>query len=190
MKRAVFLDRDGCLIEEVEYLSTIADIKLIEGAAKALLELKKAGFLIILLTNQSGVARGYFTESFVQKAHGALQAMLHKEGVMLDAIYYCPHHVKGNAPYNIDCECRKPKLGMLKAAQKELAAKKIELDLENSFMIGDKLADVELGYTGLQEGVLVQTGHGKSETGKVLDQYPDTHIAPSIVEAISYLLSK
>lgn len=144
---AVFVDRDGTVIEEVNYLSDIRDLKPFDGAGSALQMLRDAGFLVVLITNQSGVARGYFTEDFVRLTHERLQEMI---GFRFDGIYYCPHGPDDG------CRCRKPEPGMIEQAALELG-----IDISASYMIGDKPADIELAARAGMKGVLVTTGYGR-----------------------------
>lgn len=182
-KRALFLDRDGCLIEEVDYLSNLADIRLTEGAKEGLLAMRQRGFLLIQVTNQSGVARGYFSEDFVPQAHERIQSLLGE--ARLDALYYCPHHVKGQAPYDKDCDCRKPLPGMVDQALRDFS-----IDLIRSYMIGDKLADVELGLNRGMTPILVLTGHGEKEKEKVLAKHPATLVHADLAQAIDWILAQ
>ena len=155
--KAVFIDRDGCLIHELGYISTLKKIKFFKCSFDALRLLRKNGFKVIVVTNQSGVARGYFPESFVKDTHTHIAAQLKKEGLKIDAFYYCPHHKKAViAKYRKDCDCRKPKQGMINAA-----AKRFNLDRKQSYTMGDKLTDVKLGHNGSMKGILVLTGFGK-----------------------------
>lgn len=157
--RAVFLDRDGTINEECGYLNHPDRLKLIEGAAEAVALLKRHGFRTIVVSNQSGVARGYFPEELLVAVHEKIQALLKEHGTALDAIYYCPHHpAVGEPPYRQDCECRKPKLGMIHKAEREFA-----VDARRSYMVGDKLSDVEFGKNAGCTTVLVLTGYGKGE---------------------------
>ena len=134
MREAVFLDRDGTVTEEVGYVNHLDRLKLIPGAASAISRLNRAGILVILATNQAGVARGYFPEELVGQVHRRLEELLAQEGAHLDAIYYCPHHPQvGPPPYRKSCNCRKPAGGMLLEA-----AEKFSIDLSRSFMVGDK----------------------------------------------------
>jgi D-glycero-D-manno-heptose 1,7-bisphosphate phosphatase len=154
---AVFIDRDGCLIHELGYISKLKNIKFFKRSFDALRLLQENGFKIVIVTNQSGVARGYFPESFVKKTHLYIAAELKKKGLKIDAYYYCPHHRKATiAKYRKDCDCRKPRQGMIKKA-----VKKFNLDLRQSFTMGDKLSDVKLGHNGKMKGILVQTGFGR-----------------------------
>ncbi len=163
MRKAVFLDRDGTVIEERNYLSDPEQVQLIDGAAEAVRALSEAGYLIVLVSNQSGVARGYFTEEDVQAVNRRVCSEIEKRGAGLDAVYYCPHYEKGSvAEYAVACGCRKPKAGMgIRAAAEH------DIDLSESYMIGDKPSDVEFGRNcGMRNAFLVSTGHGAGqETG-------------------------
>jgi D-glycero-D-manno-heptose 1,7-bisphosphate phosphatase len=155
-REAVFLDRDGTLIEEVNYLSAPEQVKLIPGAAEAVRRLNAAGVLVVVVTNQAGVARGIFPESRVGAVHAHLSALLAARGACLDAFYYCPHHpTAGTGAYRVACECRKPKPALLLTAAREL-----DIDLARSWMIGDKLCDAEAGRAAGCRTILVRTGHG------------------------------
>jgi len=141
MSRAVFLDRDGTLIRDVGYLRSADQLALLPGVPHALKRLHDAGYLLVLVTNQSGVARGLFTEEDVRHTNQALQELLRKKGIELDALYYCPHLPEGTVtPYAQVCDCRKPAPGMLLRAAREH-----DVDLARSFMIGDSPSDVEAG---------------------------------------------
>lgn len=150
---AVFLDRDGVIIENAHYLARLEDIRLIPGAAGAIRRLNLAGIPVVVITNQSGVARGLFPEAFVGEAHAYLDDLFGKQGARIDRWYYCPHHPEHGG----DCTCRKPKPGMLQTAAAELS-----LDLSRSWLIGDNLTDCEAGAAAGCRTVLVRTGHGAS----------------------------
>lgn len=149
MKPCVFFDRDGTLIEERNYLSDPEQVALLPGAAEAVRRVREAGFLAVVLTNQSGVGRGYFRMEDVEAVHRRMEELLAAEGARLDAIYVCPH-----APEE-DCPCRKPRTGLV-----ELAARELGIDLRRSWMIGDKSADIEMARNAGMRGVLVMTGYG------------------------------
>lgn len=179
-----FLDRDGVLIHDVGYLSDPRDVQLFDGAAQALRRLNESGIPVVLVTNQSGVARGYFEERVIADVHAHLQALLGAEGAHLDGIYHCPHHPDAeDAQYGIDCPCRKPKPGMLQAAARDL-----DLDLASSFMIGDKLSDVEAGERAGCRSILVQTGKGVDQTLETVRGagFARAHVAAGIVAAIAH----
>ncbi len=155
-RRAVFLDRDGTINVEKSYLHKIEDFEFIPGAQDAIKRLKDAGFLVIVVSNQSGVGRGYFDEQAVVTLHKHIQAELAVYGTSIDAFYFCPHHpVHGVDDYQVACNCRKGQPGMLLQAAREL-----EIDLQQSFMVGDKLADLEAGQRAGCQSILVLTGYG------------------------------
>jgi D-glycero-D-manno-heptose 1,7-bisphosphate phosphatase len=188
MTRAVFLDRDGTVNEEVEYLSDLSQLRLIPGAAASIRKLNQAGFKVVLVTNQSGIARGYFPETFVHETHDLLRRMLAEEGAGLDAVYYCPHHPRaGASEYTRACDCRKPDTGMIDQAVRDLG-----IDVAASFVVGDKWSDVELGQRAGARSVLVRTGHAADD--KALERpshlsAPDL-IAGSITEAVDWILEQ
>lgn len=158
MKRAVFVDRDGTINEEKEYLYRTEDFAFIPGAPEAIRLLNEAGFLVIVVSNQSGVARGYYTEEDVHLLHRHIAALLEQSGARVDAWYYCPHHPAGRGSYALPCRCRKPLPGMLLEA-----ARRFDIDLESSFMIGDKLVDMQAGAAAGCRPILVRTGYGAQE---------------------------
>ncbi|CAN5622881.1 D-glycero-beta-D-manno-heptose 1,7-bisphosphate 7-phosphatase [soil metagenome] len=153
-RRAVFLDRDGTIIEDADYLSRVEQVQLLPAAAAAIKRLNDAGWYVVVVTNQSGVARGLFPESQIQVVHDHLAALLGSARV--DAWYYCPH--LGDA-----CDCRKPRPGMLLRAAREYG-----IDLKQSWMIGDKLDDVQAGVAADCKAIQVRTGKG-AETGAAAD---------------------
>ncbi len=172
-REAVFLDRDGTLIEEVHYLADPEQVRLIPGAADAVRKLNDAGVLVIVVTNQAGVARGYFPESRVSAVHERLSRLLGECGAKVDAYYHCPHHpTEGRGEYRIECACRKPKPGMLLAA-----ARDFDIELARSWMIGDKPCDAGAGAAAGCRTLLVRTGHG----AKLPDAVADVGEAVSIV---------
>jgi len=152
--RAVFLDRDGTIIEESGYLSGPEGVALIPGASGAIARLKRAGFTLIVVTNQSGIARGYYGEAELLRIHEKLDRLLEMDGSKIDRYYHCPHHPE----YGGDCACRKPKTGMAEAAAGELG-----IDLSRSYFVGDKASDVMLGINAGGVPVLVLTGYGREE---------------------------
>lgn len=156
---AAFLDRDGTLNEERGYINHPDNLHLIEGAAEAVILLKQSGLKTIVVTNQAGVARGYYPERHVLRLHDRLQHLLKEQGAELDGIYYCPHHPDvGEPPYRQNCDCRKPKLGMIRKAEEDWG-----VEACNSYMVGDKLSDIEFGRKAGCKVILVLTGYGKGE---------------------------
>jgi len=184
-QKAAFLDRDGTIIEENGYISKIKQVDFIPGSIEAIKRLKSLGYKIIVITNQSGVAQRFFTEKDLKKVHNYLQKQLRKDKAGWDGIYYCPHHPRvGLKRYLKDCNCRKPKTGLVK-----LAAREHKLKLKGSVVIGDRLSDVGLGKNAKMESILLLTGHGKKESKKI-GTYPKTKpnfIAKNLLEAAKYL---
>jgi D-glycero-D-manno-heptose 1,7-bisphosphate phosphatase len=184
MKRAVFLDRDGTINVEREYLRRVEDFAFIEGSVKAIRRLREAGFLVIVVTNQSGVARGYFDLAEVEMLHQHLQEELRLLGTQVDAFYICPHHPEeGIGEFRRDCDCRKGSPGMLLQAAAEH-----NIDLRRSFMVGDKVADVEAGLAAGCRALLVLTGHGGKEITKLPAGSAQT--APDLAAAAEWILEK
>lgn len=172
LKPAAFIDRDGTLIEEVNFLSNVDDLKLFDYTFEALELLKGRGFLIIVITNQSGIGRNIYGEAAMHSIHHELQ---HQLSDSINAFYFCPHLPDEG------CECRKPSLGMIEAACADFT-----IDLENSWMIGDKKIDVETGFNAGIKTVLVKTGYGW-EHAKTLERQPDI-IADNLLDAVKQLL--
>ncbi len=152
--KAVFLDRDGVLNVDVDYLYKIEDLQWVEGAREALAYLHKKGYQLFVVTNQSGIARGYYTVEDMEKLHQYMQSQMQEYGVQIEKFYYCPHHEEGKvAEYAVDCSCRKPKPGMLLQAMAEYA-----VDKEQSFLIGDSKRDVEAAQAAGIKGYLFTGG--------------------------------
>lgn len=155
-RKTVFLDRDGTMNEEVNYLHRPEDLKLIPGVPQAVRQLNEAGFRVVVVTNQAGVARGYYGEEDVKILHQYLNELLGTEGAHVDAFYYCPHHPEhGIGQYKQECSCRKPGIGMFEAADRDCP-----VDRAQSFMVGDKLIDTEAGHRFGVRSILVGTGYG------------------------------
>ncbi len=186
MNRAVFLDRDGTVNVEVGYLSDLNQLRLIPDAGAAIKRLNEKGLKVVLVTNQSGVARGYFSESLVQEANVRLKQMLLKDGASIDGIYYCPHHpTAGNSYYTMACDCRKPGTGMI-----DRAASDLSIDVKRSFVVGDKWSDVELGHRAGARSILVKSGFPQEDAGNVRPSHlndPD-FIANTLTEAVEWIL--
>jgi D-glycero-D-manno-heptose 1,7-bisphosphate phosphatase len=160
MKRpAVFIDRDGTISEEVGYVNHPSRFRLFPYSAEAIKLLNDSGWLAILITNQAGVARGYFSEDVITSVHDRLRGDLEKSSARLDAIYYCAHHpTVGEPPYRSDCDCRKPKTGLI-----ERAVQDFEIDRGASWMIGDRYGDVELARNAGLHSAFVLSGYGLGE---------------------------
>ena len=172
-KPAVFLDRDGTLIEEVNYLHRVEDLRLFQATSQALRSLKDAGYLVIVVTNQSGIGREVYTENDMHKIHAAMQTELSDA---IDAFYFCPH-----LPCD-GCSCRKPGLGMIESAMADF-----EIDISNSWMVGDKKIDVETGILARLKTALVLTGYGASHKA-MLETQPNV-IVEDIGRAAEAIIS-
>lgn len=183
----VFLDRDGTLNKDVSYLRSADELEMIPGAASAVRKLKDRGLAVCVITNQSGIARGFLSEADLIPIHARLKDELISEGATLDRIYYCPHHpVHGSVPYNIECDCRKPKPGMLQRGANELA-----LDLQQSFVVGDSVVDIQAGNSVGACTILVQTGFGRQTLQTCIElNIPISFVAESIVEAADYIIAQ
>jgi D-glycero-D-manno-heptose 1,7-bisphosphate phosphatase len=155
-RRAVFLDRDGVLNEDRNYLWKTEEFVLLPGVVEALSRLQAAGFLLVVVTNQSGIARGLYTENDYQNLTEYMRGRLEGYGIRLSGVYHCPHHpVHGKGPYRVSCGCRKPRPGLILQASEELG-----IDVRRSFLVGDTQSDMEAGRTaGVGRCILVRTGH-------------------------------
>ena len=181
---AVFLDRDGTLVEERGHISSIKQVKFIRGAFAALRKLRKLGFKLVIVSNQSGVARGILTEAQVRKVNQYILSELEKRGLRMDGLYYCPHHPKrGNGSFTRKCSCRKPSDGMIQKARKRL-----NVDTHKSYVMGDKLTDIEMGRKVKSKTILVLTGFGREELARQKGRFgkPDK-LAEDIADAVKWI---
>jgi len=179
LRPAVFLDRDGTITEEVGYLNHASRFRMFPFVAAAIRRLNAAGLPVIVVTNQSGVGRGYFPESLVHTVHELMAYQLAQAGAKVDAIYYCPHTSAEN------CNCRKPKIGMLERAAHDHA-----LDLQRSFVVGDRFGDMELARNARARGVLVRTGYGEGELAWHAAKWPvqPDFVAEDLAQAANWIL--
>ena len=177
-KPAIFLDRDGVLIEDFGYVHKVEDVKLFGDTASSLIQLRDQGYHLIVVTNQSGVARGYFSLQEVDNCHEEIQRQLQASKIAIDKFYTCPHHIKGSvAGFAIECRCRKPEPGLI-----EQALEDFDINLEESFIIGDKISDIDCGLSKGIKGIQIDRG-----------QYP-VHSKPfavvsSLSEAVGRILN-
>jgi D-glycero-D-manno-heptose 1,7-bisphosphate phosphatase len=182
----VFLDRDGTINEEMGYINHPSRFVLLPQSAKALRLLNKEGFLVIVVSNQSGAAKGYFPETLIHEINDHMRNLLEKEGAKVDAIYYCPHHPSASVPtYRMVCQCRKPSTGLI-----ELACGHYEIDMGRSFVIGDRLTDMEMARNAGLRGILVKTGYGMGEIEHLLPHsavVPD-HLAADLLEGVRWIV--
>jgi D-glycero-D-manno-heptose 1,7-bisphosphate phosphatase len=183
--RAVFLDRDGTLIEEVGYLERVDRVALFPWSVDAVRLLNRAGLLVVIASNQSGVARGYFTKALVDEVHRHIDSAMATGGARIDAYYYCPHHPDGAVEeYARRCECRKPGRGLVDRAIEEFG-----IDPARSFVVGDRWHDIGMARAVGARSVLLRTGYGlTAEQHPHGDLTADT-VADNLIEATSWILS-
>lgn len=184
LRPAVFLDRDGTINEEVHYLHSVEKLRVLDGVADALTALKRAGFFVAVVTNQAGIAKGYYPVEAMHAVHRAIQERVNQT---IDLFAYCPHHPDGVVEgLNIACSCRKPNPGMLTAVAEEYG-----IDLKSSYVIGDKWIDVEAGRRAGCATILVKTGYGRSELEQA-ERAPCTpnFVAEDLPHAVEWILSR
>jgi len=188
-KRAIFLDRDGTINEEVGYIERLDSLRIIPEAYEAIRLINVSSFMAVVVTNQAGVAKGLFNEAFVKQTNERLQEFLRQKGAAIDAFYFCPHHPnEGVPPYRRVCDCRKPAPGLFYQAARDMA-----IDLAASYMIGDRYRDMEAAHRAGVKGVLVKTGYGADVLENIgpdqetPEAKPD-HIAENILEAVHWIL--
>jgi len=187
-KPAVFIDRDGTVNEQMGYINHIARFILLPGAAEAVRLLNAHGHLVIIVSNQSGVARGYFPIELVHQVHDRMQAMLANEKAHIDGVFFCPHYPTGKVPdYRLDCDCRKPRTGLI---QKAFAH--FDIERETSYVVGDRSSDIEMAHRAGLKSILVQTGYGLGEINFVLPAVPfkPLYIARDLLHAVQWILRR
>jgi D-glycero-D-manno-heptose 1,7-bisphosphate phosphatase len=183
---AVFLDRDGTIIEEVGYLDRPERVQMFPWSSDAIRSLNRAGIPVILVSNQSGVARGFFDQGTVDRVHTRMADILREGGAAIDAYYYCPHHPDGKvAPFARACDCRKPAPGLVHRAVREFG-----IDPLRSFTVGDRWLDVALGRSVGARGILVRTGYGFAEEGRPPEGLAADAVVNNLVEAVGWILSR
>jgi D-glycero-D-manno-heptose 1,7-bisphosphate phosphatase len=187
-KPAVFIDRDGTINEQRGFINHLSRFALIPGVADALKLLNKNNFLAIIVTNQSGVARGYYPLALVHEVHELMTKSLEKGGAMIDGIFYCPHHPRGIVPeFTYECDCRKPKTGLVNQALKAF-----DIDMSNSYVVGDRNVDIELALRMSLKGILVKTGYGLGEMEYVIPEMPvkPSYVAEDLLDAVKWILNE
>ena len=188
MRPAIFIDRDGTLSHEVGYVNHVSRFRPFAYAVDAVRLVNRSPFAAVLVTNQAGVARGYFPESLIEEVHASLRETLAAGGATLDGIYYCPHHPSaGEPPYRRDCDCRKPRPGLLHRAAAELG-----LDLTRSYVVGDRHGDLQLAWKVGARAVLVKSGYGLGELtyhAPSWSRQPDL-VAENLLVAVSLILDE
>ncbi|MEW6665976.1 MAG: HAD family hydrolase [Thermodesulfobacteriota bacterium] len=189
MKRpAVFMDRDGTINEQMGHINHLSRFVLLPGAPEAVRLLNEAGYLAIVVSNQSGVAQGYAPLELVHEVHGHLESALRGSGAYLDGIFFCPHHPRGSVSgYAIECNCRKPKTGLI-----DQASRVFEIDMTRSYVVGDRCQDIQMAHRCGLRGILVKTGYGRGEAEYVLPGLPEkpAHIAEDLYGAVCWILEK
>jgi D-glycero-D-manno-heptose 1,7-bisphosphate phosphatase len=185
---AVFLDRDGTINEQMGYINHISRFVLLPGVGRAIRRLNEYNVPVVVVTNQSGLARGYFPDELLEEVHEKMTRELAEEGARLDGIYICPHHPEAKEKkYRVACNCRKPKTGLL-----EQAAEDLGLDLEKSFMVGDRWSDLKCGAAVGASPVLVLTGYGRGDytyIGPQQDIQPDM-VAKDLNSAVDWIVQE
>jgi D-glycero-D-manno-heptose 1,7-bisphosphate phosphatase len=183
VKPAVFLDRDGTVIEEVGYMNRLDRIAFFPWSVDAIRVLNHAGFLVVIVTNQAGVARGYFDEALVREAHARIDGRVRAGGARIDAYYYCPHHPDAAIEaYRQACDCRKPQPGMIHRAVREHG-----IDVGRSFVVGDRWLDVRMGQAAGTKTVLVRTGYGLEEAAQSDGTAADT-VVDNLMDASAWII--
>ena len=181
---AVFLDRDGTIIEDVGFLREVSQIDLLPWSADAIRQLNGAGYVVVVVTNQSGVGRGYFDEAHVLATHAALDAVLTAQGARIDAFYYCPHYPNSaDTRYGVVCDCRKPASGLLRRAADDLG-----LDLSQSWMVGDWWRDVQAGAGAGTRTILIRTGRSADHRPEPAEAPQPDAILNNLMEASAWIL--
>jgi D-glycero-D-manno-heptose 1,7-bisphosphate phosphatase len=183
----VFLDRDGTMIHDPGYLCRIEELRWFPWTIDAVRLLNRAGFLVFVTTNQGGVGLGLYEEAFVHTVHQAMTGRIEEGGGRIDGWFYCLHHPRAVIDeLRITCDCRKPQPGMVRQAQQRFA-----VDLERSFVVGDKLSDVGLAASVGARGVLVRTGHGEGEAARAGEAgAAPAYVADNLMEAVAWMLAQ
>lgn len=185
---AVFLDRDGTINEQMGYINHISRFQLLPGVRRAIKQLNDANVPVIVISNQSGLARGYFPEELLSEVHDKMHKLLAEKGAHLDAIYYCPHHPEAKEEkFRETCNCRKPKPGLVLQAAKEL-----NIDPEKSFVVGDRWSDIKTAVNCGAKSILVRTGYGRGDEhyiGPHQEIQPDRK-CDDLTEAVGWILNQ
>lgn len=187
-KPAVFIDRDGTVNEQVGYLNHVSRLTVFPWSAPAIKLLNDHHYLAVIVSNQSGVARGYFPVSLVNEVHQRIERVLEQEEAFVDDILFCPHHPAGRVPeFSKLCECRKPSIGLI-----ERACERFDIDLAGSYVVGDQLRDIELAKRADIKGILVETGYGLGEKEYLLplSALEPAYIAKDLLDAVRWILGE
>ncbi|MGD9160548.1 MAG: D-glycero-beta-D-manno-heptose 1,7-bisphosphate 7-phosphatase [Desulfobacteraceae bacterium] len=187
MKRpAIFIDRDGTINEQMGYINHLSRFNILPGVPEAIKLLNENNYLVIVVTNQSGIARGYFSIELVEEIHTYMKDSLKKEGAEIDAVFFCPHYPGSRLKeYDIKCGCRKPNTGMIRQA-----LDKFDIDLTQSYMIGDHYTDLEFASNANIKSIMVKTGYGLGEVDHILPALPyqPEYIADDLLDAVKWII--
>jgi len=187
-KPAVFIDRDGTINEPMGYVNHLSRFRILPRVPQAIRMLNRHGFLVLVVSNQSGVARGYYPLDLVKTLHHLLVTRIREKKGTIDGIFFCPHHPAGSVPeFSRDCDCRKPKTGLI-----EQACKSFEIDLQRSFVVGDMCTDMELAQRAGVPGVMVKTGYGLGEIEYILPRKTakPAHLAEDLLDAVRWIIGR
>jgi len=188
VRPAVFLDRDGTINEQLGYINHISRFVLLPDAGRAVSLLNKNDYFVIVTSNQSGVARGYFPIELVEETNELMETELARDDAYVDGIYFCPHHPEGVLPeYSTECSCRKPDTGLIEKARSEL-----DIDMERSYVIGDRWLDIEFAHNANLPGILVLTGYGKGDLEYIVPhkQIKPTYVAEGLLRGVKWILKQ
>ena len=183
---AVFIDRDGTINEQMGYINHVSRFVLLPGTTEAVRLLNAHQYLAVVVSNQSGVARGYFPVELVHEVHESMQRSLEQKGAFIDGVFFCPHLARGQVEeYSVACGCRKPLTGMV-----DQACKSFDIDMENSYVIGDRHTDIELARRAGLKGILVRTGYGRGEEKYIFPEKPfkPIHVADDLLGAVRWII--
>ena len=182
------MDRDGTINEQMGYINHVSRFVLLPGTTEAIRLLNAHRYLAIVVSNQSGVARGYFPVELVHEVHESMKGSLEQKGAFIDGVFFCPHLSRGEVgEYSVACGCRKPLTGMV-----DQACESFDIDMENSYVIGDRHTDIELAGRAGVKGILVRTGYGRGEEKYILSEKPfkPVHIADDLLGAVRWIIER
>lgn len=187
-KPAVFIDRDGTINEQMGYINHLTRFKILPGVAEAIRLLNENNVLAIVVSNQSGVGRGYFPVELVEEIHDYMKKTLEKEGAFFDGIFFCPHYPGASIPeYNMKCSCRKPGTGLI-----EQAGNSFDIDMSRSYAVGDRITDMEMAARANLKGIIVKTGYGRGDLEHVFPKrsVKPAYVAEDLLDGVRWIVSR
>lgn len=187
-KPAVFIDRDGTINEQLGYINHLSRFVILPGVSEAVRLLNKNNWWAIIVSNQGGVARGYYPIELVEEIHAFLESSLKEQDATIDGIFFCPHHPAGILPeYSSGCDCRKPETGLIDRAREVF-----DIDMSRSYVVGDRHVDIELASRLNLKGVLVKTGYGLGEIEYIIPEkrLKPHHVAEDLLDAVKWILNE